>query len=118
MDVPCPKCNSADLQRVSLACLEVLPRCDKRAQFHGVLVESRGPGVLVGASTTMETRPTALTAQGGGVRTCRICKNTSAHLLYFETFVVQIPVATAASKGLLATRQQNRVARRTFRAES
>jgi hypothetical protein len=118
MDVPCPKCNSTDLQKVSLACLEVLYRCDKRAQFQGVLVWSDGPGVLVAATTTNETRPTTLTAQSGGVGTCRISRNTSAHLLYFETFVVQILVATAASKGLLATRQQDRAAGRTFRAES
>ena len=119
MDVPCPKCNSTDLQKVSLACLEVLYRCDKPAKFHGALVGSEGSGVLVGASTTKETRPTTLTAQSGGVSTCRISRNTSAHLLYFETFVVQILVATAASKSLLATRQQDRVAAgRTFRAES
>jgi hypothetical protein len=118
MDVPCPKCNSTDLQKVSLACEEVLYLCDKRAQFHGVLVGSGGPGVLVGASTTKGTRQTTLTAQSGGVGTCRICRNTSAHLLSFETFVIQIPVATAASKSLLAARQQKRVAGRTFRAES
>jgi len=119
MDVPCPKCNSTDLQRASLAYLEVFYRCDQRAQFHGVLVGSDAPGVLVGASTTNGTRPTTLTAQSGGVRTCRICRNSPAHLLYFATFVVQIPVATTASKSLLAARQQDyRVAGRTFRAES
>jgi len=118
MDVPCPKCNSTDLQKVSLACEEALYRCDKRAQFHGVLVESGGPGVLVEASTTKGTRQTTLTAQSGGVGTCRICKNTSAHLLCFETFVVQIPVATAASKSLPAARRENRVAGGTFRAQS
>jgi hypothetical protein len=118
MDVPCPRCNSTDLQKVSLACLEVLYPCDNRAQFRGFLVGSGGPGALVGASTTKGTRPATLTAQGGGVRPCRILRNTSAHLLYFEAFFVQIPVATAAFKSLLATRQQNREAGRTFRAES
>ena len=118
MDVPCPKCNSTDLQKVSLACEEALYRCDKHAQFHGVLVGGGGPGVLVGASTTKRTRQTTLAARSGGMGTCRICKNTSAHLLSFEAFVVQIPVATAASKSLLAAPQQNRVASRTFRAES
>jgi len=34
MYVPCPKFNSTDLQKVSLACEEVLCRSDKRAQFH------------------------------------------------------------------------------------
>src|SRR6266849_3251863 len=119
MDVPCPKCNSTDLQRVSLACKEVLYRvslackevlyrCDTREQFHGVLVGSRGPGVLVGASTTKGTRQTTHTAQSSGMGTCRICRNTSAYLSSFETFVAQIPVATAHSKSLLAARQQNR----------
>ena len=118
MDVPCPKCNSTDLQKVSLACEEVLYRCDKRAPFHGVLVGSSGPGVLVGTSTTKGTKQRGLTAQSGGVGTRRSCKNTSARLLSLEAFAVQIPVVTAASKSLLAARQQNRVAGRTFRAES
>jgi hypothetical protein len=102
MDVPCPKSNSTDLQKVSLAREEVLYRCDKRAQFHGVLVGRGGPGILVGTSTTKGARQTTLTAQSGGMGTCRICRNTSVRLLSFETFVVQIPVATATSKTLLA----------------
>jgi hypothetical protein len=118
MDVPSPNCNSTDLQKVSLACLEVLYPCDNRAQFRGVLVGSGGPGPLVGPSTTKGIRPATLTAQGGGVSTWRIRRNTSAHLLYFETFFVQTPVATAAPKSLLATRRENREAGRTLRAES
>src|ERR1700675_1286325 len=117
MDVPCPKSNSTDLQKVFLACEEVPYRCDQRVQFHGVLVGSGGPGVLVGASTTRGTRQTTLTAQSGAMGIYRICRNTSAHVLSFETFFVQIPVPRAASKSLLAVRQQNRVAGRTFRAE-
>ena len=66
MDVPCPESNSTDLQKVSLACEEVLYRCDKLAQFHGGFVGRGGPGVLVGASTTKGTKPTGLTAQSGG----------------------------------------------------
>jgi hypothetical protein len=118
MDLPCPKSNSTDLQKVSLACEEVLYGCDKCAQFHGVLVGSGGPGFLLGASTTKRTRQTTLTAQSGAMGICRICWNTSARVLSFETFVVQIRVASAASKSLLAAREQNRVAGRTFRAES
>lgn len=102
MDAPSPKSNSTDLQKVSLACEEVLCRCDKRAQFHRVLVGSGGPGILVGTSTTTGARPTTLTAQSGGMGTSRICRNTSAHLLSFETFVVLIPIATATSKTSLA----------------
>jgi len=118
MDVPCPKYNSTDLKKVSLACEEVLCRCDKRAQLHGILLQSGGPGVLVGAAATKGTRPEALTAQSCGVGKSRICRNTSPHLLSFETSIVQVPVATAASKSLLATRGQANVAGITLRAES
>jgi hypothetical protein len=118
MDLPSPKCHSTDLQKVPLVCEEVPYGCDKRAQFHGVLVGSGGPGVLAGTSTTQGTRQTTCTAQSGGMGTYRICGNTSAYVLSFETFVVQIPVATRASKSLPAARRQNRVAARTFRAES
>ena len=118
MDLPCPKCNSTDLQQVSLACEEVFYRCDKRAQFHGVLVVSRGPEVLVIASTRKDRYETTLAAQGGEMMTHRICRNTSAHLLSSETFVVQISIATAASRSLLAARRQTRVAGRTLRTES
>ena len=118
MDVPCPKCNSTDLKKVSLACEEALYQSDKRAAFRGVLAGSGGPGVLVGISTTKGPKQTGLTTQSGGVGTCRICKKTSARLLSFETFIVQISVATTASRSLLAARQQTRVAGRTFRAES
>jgi hypothetical protein len=117
MDVPCPKSNSTDLQKVSLVCEEVLYGCDKRAKFRGVLGGSGGPVVPVGPSTTNESRQTTLTAQSGGLGTSRICGNTSAYGLCFETFFVQIPVAMAASKSLPAARQQTRVAARTFRAE-
>jgi hypothetical protein len=77
MDVPCPKCNSTDLKKVSLAYEEGLYQSDKRAQFRGVLIASGGPGVLVGTSKTKE-QTEGLTAQSAGVGTCRICKNTSA----------------------------------------
>ncbi len=118
MDVPCPRFSSTNLQNVSLACEEVLYGCDKLAQLPGVLLRSGGPGVLVGASTTTGTKQPALTAQSRGVGTCRIRRNTSARSLSFETFVVQVPVATAASKSLLAVCQQDSVAGITFRAES
>jgi hypothetical protein len=118
MDVACPKSNSTDLQIVSLAREEVLYGCDKRAQFHGILARSGGPEVLVRASTTKGTRQTALTAQNGGMGTYRICRKTSAHVLFSEPFVVQIPAATAVFRSLLAARQQNLVVGRTFRTVS
>jgi hypothetical protein len=118
MDVPCPKYNSTDLQKISLACEEVLYRCDKRAQLRGILLRSGYQGVLIYVLTTKGTRQPALTVRSGDVGACRICTNTSAHLLFFETFVVKIPVATAASQSLLAAPQQHSVAGITFRAES
>jgi hypothetical protein len=118
MDVPCPRSNSAVLQKVPLACEEVPYRCDKRAEFPGVLAGSGGPGAHVGASTMRGTRQTTLAAQGGGMVTRRLCRNTSAHLPSCETFVIQIPVARAASKSSLAARRENRVALGTFRTES
>jgi hypothetical protein len=118
MDVPSPKSNSTVLQKVPLACEEVFYRRDKTAYLRRVLAGSGGPGVLVGASATNGTSQTKLTAQSGGIATRRIRRNTSPHLLSSETWVIQILVARAASKSLLAARQQNRAARRTFRAES
>src|SRR5579859_7979545 len=120
MDVPCPKYNSIDFQKVSLAGEGVLYRCDKPAQFHGIRVGSGGPGVHVLASTPKGTRQKTLAAQSSGVRTqtCRICRNPSAHLLSSEIFVAEIPVTTAAPTILLAPCQQNRVAGRASRAES
>jgi hypothetical protein len=118
MDVPCPRSNSTDLQKVPLACEEALYGCDRSAQFHGVLVEGSGSEVLVEASLTNGTRQTTLASQSGRMGTCRIHRNISAPVLSFETFVVQIPVARAASNNLPASRQQNRVAGRTFRAAS
>jgi len=120
MDVPCPKYNSIDFQKVSLAAEAVLYRRDKRAQSHGIPVGSGGPGVLVQASTTKGTRQRTLAAQSCTVRTqtCRICRNPSAHLSSSETFVAEIPVMTAAPDSLLAAHRQNRVAGRASRAES
>jgi len=118
MDVPCPRYNSTDFQKVSLVGEGLLYPPDTRAQFHGFLVGRGGPGVPVRASTTIETRQTTLTTQRRGVGTCRICRNTSVHLSNFEAFVVEISLETAASKSLFAARQQYRVAGSVFRAES
>ena len=118
MCVPCPDYNCTNLQKTSLACEEVLSRCDNSVQFHGVLNVIGGPSVLERASTTNDTRRAKLTAQTAGIATPRISRNTSAHLSFPETFVIQIPVASAASKRLLAARRQNRVADGAFRANT
>jgi hypothetical protein len=118
MDVPGPDCNSTNLRKVSLACEEALSRCDTGAQFHGILADGGGPGVLLAAPTTKRTGQAVVTAQSGRTGACRNCKNTSADSLSFETFVVQILVAKLASKSLQAARQRNRAASKTFWAES
>jgi hypothetical protein len=115
---PCPDCNCTNLQKTSLACEEVLYRCDNPAQFQLVLNVIGGPSALERASTTNDTRRAKLTAQAAGIATRRICRNTSAHLSFRETFVIQISVASAASKRLLAARRQIRAAVRAFRANT
>jgi hypothetical protein len=105
MDVPCPNCNSTDLKKVSLVYEERLYQSDKRAQSRGVLIGSGGPGVLVGTSPTKGTKQRGLTAQSGGwghVESAR----TSARLLSLETFVVQIFVATTASRSCWSYRSK------------
>jgi hypothetical protein len=49
---------------------------------------------------------------------CLKWTSTDLQNVSFQTFVVQILVVTAASRNLLAARQQDRVARGTVRAES
>jgi len=118
MDVPSPRSNSTVLQKVPLACEEVFYQCDKAAYLRRVLAGSGGPEVLVGASATNGTRQMKLTAHSCWIATRRICRNTSPHWLSPETFVIQMLVATAASKSLLGVQQQTHAAGRIFRAES
>src|SRR5208282_2369093 len=118
MDVPCPESNSTVLQMVPLACEEVPYRRARRSYLRRILVKIGGPKVLVRTSTTKKTSQTTLNAQKEGVGTHRISGNTSAHSLSSKALIVQIPLATPASRSLLAARRQNRVAGRTFRAES
>ena len=93
MDVPCPKCNSTDLKKVSLAYEEGLYQSGKRAQFRGVLIGSGGPGVLVGTSTTKGT-------SGGAHRTKPGVGGDMSHLQeYFSALVVSPP---ATDRGELA----------------
>ncbi len=60
MDLRCPKCNSTDLKKVSLAYEEGLFRSDARTQMHGILVGSGGPGILMGTGATKGTHQTTL----------------------------------------------------------
>ena len=58
MDLHCPKCNSTDLKKVSLAYQEGLSRINARTRIRGVVVGSDGPDLVVGRATTKGTQQT------------------------------------------------------------
>ena len=60
MDLRCPKCNSTDLKKVSLAYEEGLFRTEGRTRLRAVAVGSSGPDLVVGRATTRGTEKSAL----------------------------------------------------------
>ena len=60
MDLRCPKCNSTDLKKVSLAYEEGLFRGEGRTRLRAVAVGSGGPDLVVGKATTRGTGQSAL----------------------------------------------------------
>jgi transcriptional regulator with XRE-family HTH domain len=60
MDLHCPRCQSTDLKRVSLAYREGLYRVDTRTRLTGVLIGSGGPDMILGRSRTKGLRQTEL----------------------------------------------------------
>jgi hypothetical protein len=52
MDLHCPKCNSTDLKKVSLAYEEGLYQTEGRTRLRAVAVGSGGPDLVVGRATT------------------------------------------------------------------
>jgi hypothetical protein len=60
MDLRCPKCNSTDLKKVSLAHEEGLFRSEGRTRLHAVVVGGGGPDLVVGRATTRGTEQSAL----------------------------------------------------------
>jgi len=60
MDLRCPKCNSTDLKKVSLAYQEGLYRSDARTRLSAALVGGNGPDLVVGRATTRGTNQSAL----------------------------------------------------------
>jgi transcriptional regulator with XRE-family HTH domain len=60
MDLQCPRCQSTDLKRVSLAYREGLYRVDTRTRLAGVLIGSGGPDMIVGRARTKGFRQTEL----------------------------------------------------------
>ena len=60
MDLRCPKCNSTDLKKVSLAHEEGLFRSEGRTRLRAVVVSGSGPDWVVGRATTQGTHQSAL----------------------------------------------------------
>src|SRR5258708_31907174 len=60
MNLRCPKCNSSDLKKVSLAYEEGLFRSEGRTRLRAVAVGSGGPDLVVGRATTRGTEQSAL----------------------------------------------------------
>src|SRR5437899_2111529 len=60
MDLRCPKCNSTDLKKVSLAHEEGLFQGEGRTRLRAVVVSGGGPNLIVGRATTRGTEQSAL----------------------------------------------------------
>ncbi len=60
MDLRCPKCNSTDLKKVSLAHQEGLYRVHARTRLRAVVVGSGGPDMVVGRATTQGSNQSVL----------------------------------------------------------
>ena len=60
MDLRCPKCNSTDLKKVSLAYQEGLYRTKARTRVGGVVAGADGPELAVGRATTRGTQQSVL----------------------------------------------------------
>src|SRR6266852_9818646 len=63
MDLRCPKCNSTDLKKVSLAYQEGLYRSDAHTRLSAALVGGNGPDLVVGRATTQASHQSALSKQ-------------------------------------------------------
>jgi uncharacterized membrane protein YbhN (UPF0104 family) len=60
MDLRCPKCNSTDLKKVSLAYQEGLFRSEARTRLRAVVVGGGGADLVVGRATTRGTEQSTL----------------------------------------------------------
>jgi len=63
MDLRCPKCNSTDVKKVSLAYQEGLYRTDARTRLSAALAGGNGPDLVVGRATTQASHQSALSKQ-------------------------------------------------------
>jgi hypothetical protein len=60
MDLHCPKCNSNNLKKASLAYQEGTYHIDSRSRMRGLLFAAGGPGILVGNTSTRGSQQSAL----------------------------------------------------------
>ena len=60
MDMRCPKCNSTDLKKVSLAYEEGLYRGEGRTRLSAALAGGSGPDLMIGRATTDTSHQSAL----------------------------------------------------------
>jgi hypothetical protein len=60
MDLRCPKCNSSDLKKVSLAYQEGLYETAGRTRLRAVAVGGGGPDLVVGRGVTRGSKESAL----------------------------------------------------------
>jgi hypothetical protein len=60
MDLRCPRCNSNNLKRVSLACQEGTYHIDARSRMRGLLFAGGGPGILVARTSARGSQQSAL----------------------------------------------------------
>ncbi len=60
MDLLCPKCDSNNLKKVSLAYQEGTYHIDTRSRMRGLLFAGGGPGIVVGRTATRGSQQSAL----------------------------------------------------------
>ena len=63
MDLRCPKCNSTDLKKVSLAYQEGLYQTEGRTRLRAVAVGGGGPDLVVGRATRRGSQQSAFSKQ-------------------------------------------------------
>jgi hypothetical protein len=63
MNLRCPKCNSTDLKKISLAYQEGLYGSNARTRLSAALVGGGGPDLVVGRATTQASHQTVLSKQ-------------------------------------------------------
>jgi len=63
MDLRCPKCNSTDLKKVSLAYQEGLYQTEGRTRLRAVAVGGGGPDLVVGRATARGSQQSAISKQ-------------------------------------------------------